>query len=405
MRRGEVLNTRLLYLMAALTTLSQGSMELALPLNLHSVGVSLPLIGAAVAAMGAGQIVSRLPAGHWYRARQATGLNSIFLALFGLTTMGLAITASWPLQAALAGLHGAAFGLVTTFQLALLIDNRQREGSMASTMAWYTAAISIGYAGGSPLGAAAIEHLGFGAAFWISGAVAIGAAATGLLASPPSGHAQAEAASFGGVGGLLTALRALPPQIWLAALLVLYINFMSDSVSSFFPIYAIALGIPLGFVGLLRSLNSLVATAVRFGAAAIFRIAPPAAVNHVCIFVMAAATVVLSAMSAPVALVLAFLGLGASRGLIRVTSATSVADERATLGNRVGLASGVYNSGLDAGTMLAPYVTGLLASVAGIPSAFRTVGLGLPVLYYAIWVLVRSRRPAAASTDTFSAPR
>lgn len=406
MRRGESLNTRLLYAMAALTTLSQGSMELAFPLNLHRLGVSLPFVGAAVAAMGAGQIVTRLPAGHWYRARHAIWLNSIFLAAFGLTTIGLAMTPLWALQASLAGLHGVAFGLVTTFQLAMLIDNRQRDGSMASTMAWYTAAISIGYAAGSPVGAAAIGRLGYAGAFWTSGAVALGAAALGLLAIAPRGHAPAEAAPPGGVRGLLPAVRGLPAPIWLATLLVLYINFISDSVSSFFPIYAIAIGVSLGFVALLRSLNSIIATAVRFTAAAIFRVAPPGTVNHVCIAVMAAATVGLSVTTAPAALVVAFLGLGASRGLIRVTSATVVADQRTRLGNRVGLASGVYNSGLDAGTMLAPPVTGLLAGAIGIPGAFRTVGLALPLLYYAIWLLVRSRRrPEPASTETVSAPR
>jgi hypothetical protein len=120
---------------------------------------------------------------------------------------------------------------------------------------------------------------------------------------------------------------------------------------------------------------------------------------------MAAATLGLSLVTGRLPLLAIFIALGACRGLIRVTSATFVADERAHLGMRVGLASAVYNAGLDAGTMLAPPITGLLAGAAGIPGAFRAVGLGLPLLYYGAWLLARvRRRPEAVATETVSAP-
>lgn len=393
--RGERWNTRLLYLLAGLTTTSQGALELTFPLNLHHLGFALPVVGATVAALGFGQIVSRLPGGHWYRAARAPRLNAVFLAAHGLTTIGLALTPLLALQATLYGLHGAAFGLVTTFQLALLIDSRRRDGSMAGTMAWYTAAISLGYAVGAPLGAAAIQRLGYHGAFEVSGAIALAAALLGLLVvAPAAGAAQPAAPSVRG----LRSLGSLPATIWLAALLAVYINFLSDSVGSFFPIYAVGAGVALGFVGLLRSVNSLVATGVRFGAAAIFRFASADVVNHVCVIAMAVAVVGLSAVLNPLPLLICFVLLGLSRGLIRVTSATFVADERARLGDRVGMASAVYNAGLDAGSMLAPPVTGLLAGLAGIPNAFRVVGLGLPALYYIVWLMSRFGPRIDAST-------
>jgi len=405
-RRGDRWNTRLLYVLAALTTISQGSMELTFPLNLHRLGFPLPLVGTTVAAMGLGQILSRLPGGHWYQPRRAPGLNSAFLVLHGLTTIGLSATPLLALQAGLGGLHGAAFGLVTTFQFAMLIDSRQREGSMAGTIAWYTAAISLGYAVGAPLGAAAIQRLGYAGAFWTSGGVAVLAAALSLLVvRPPARSESAGTAAIPGLRALLPALGGLPTAIWLAALLAFYINFMTDAIGSFFPIYAVAIGVPLGIVGLLRSTNSLVATGIRFGAAAIFRFVRPDRVNHVCVVAMAAATLGLSLVTGRLPLLAIFIALGACRGLIRVTSATFVADERAHLGMRVGLASAVYNAGLDAGTMLAPPITGLLAGTAGIPGAFRAVGLGLPLLYYGAWLLARvRRRPEPLATETVSAP-
>lgn len=399
--RGERWNARLLYVLAALTTTSQGAMELTFPLNLHHLGFALALVGTTVASMGAGQILSRLPGGHWYRASSAPGLNSVFLCAHGLSTIAMALTPLLLLQAALGALHGAAFGLVTTFQLAMLIDSRRREGSMAGTMAWYTAAISLGYAVGAPLGATAIQRLGYHGAFAVSGAIAIGAGALSLLLVPLA--VTGRPAPRVGVSGLRS-LAGLPASVWLAALLAVYINFLSDSIGSFFPIYAVGAGIALGFVGVLRSANSLVATGVRFGAAAIFRFASADAVNHACVIAMALAVVGLSGLTSPLLLLICFVLLGLSRGLIRVTSATLVADERARLGDRVGMASAVYNAGLDAGTMLAPPITGVLAGLAGIPNAFRIVGLGLPLLYYAIWLVTRKGGQKPAFPDHGSGP-
>lgn len=381
------------YVLAGLTTVGQGSMELTFPLNLHHLKSSLPLIGTAVAFIGVGQLLSRLPGGHWYRPDSARWLNSAFLASHGLTTIGLALSPLWAVQASLAGLHGIAFGLVTTFQLAMLIDTRQRTGSRAGTIAWYTAAISIGYAAGSPLGAAAIDRFGYGGAFWISGAVSLIAAALSLLATPPHHHADiARPAVKGGWRGLVGGLARLPASIWLAALLALYLNFITDSVASFFPIYAVAIGISLGLVGLLRALNSLVGAGIRILAAAIFRVFHPEPTNHACVIGMAGAAFAISLVTGPIPLIAAFFILGASRGLIRVTSATFVADERSRLGRDLGLASGVYNAGLDAGAMIAPPVTGLIAATAGIPASFRVVSVALPLLYYIAWLLVQTRQ-------------
>jgi MFS family permease len=391
-RRGERWNTGLLYLLAGLTTVGQGSMELAFPLNLHHLGSALPLVGLGVAVMGAGQILSRLPGGHWYRSESAPLLNAACLAAHGLTTIALALTPLWILQAFFVALHGAAFGLVTTFQLAMLIDSRRREGSMAATIAWYTAAISLGYAVGSPLGAAAIERLGYAGAFWVSGGVTLVAAALSLAAVAPSGQSnEAAEPPLPGWRGLPHALVALPVSIWVAALLALYLNFLTDSVASFFPIYAVGIGISLAFVGVLRGLNSLVGAAVRLLAAGMFRVVRPEPANHASVLAMAAAVLALSLFASPIALVIAFVLLGASRGIVRITSATLVADERARLGRSVGLASAVYNSGLDAGVMLAPPLTGLISGVAGIPTAFRVVAVGLPLVYYVALSWARAR--------------
>lgn len=378
----------LVYLLALLTTTAQGALELVFPLNLHRLGSPLPLVGLAVAMAGLGQLLSRLPGGGAYTLARARALNFGGQLLAGLSAMGLAAGGAWALQAALATVHGFAFGLVTTFLLATVIDARQGGRAMAATIAWYTAAISTGYALGAPLGAWCILALGHPAAFLVSGGVSLAAGALSLR--------LARAAAPGTATGpalprppALKALLTLPAGVWLATLLGVYINFVNDAQGAFFPIYAVGAGISVAVVGGLKSAQSLSATGIRFLAAGIFRFARPGLVNHVCVVTLALAVAGLTLTRDVRLLLVVFIAWGVSRGLLRVTSAVLVAEEKARPGAHVGLASGVYNAGLDLGSMLAPPVTGALAAGIGIRAGFQVIAVVLPLLYYALFFGVR----------------
>ena len=100
----------------------------------------------------------------------------------GITSIGLGFSDLWVGQAGLGAVHGLAFGLANTVQLALLFEVRPRDRSAAPVMAWYAASMSLGYGLGAPLGANIIEWLGTGPAFVVSGLVGLtGAAVNGLL--------------------------------------------------------------------------------------------------------------------------------------------------------------------------------------------------------------------------------
>ena len=383
-------------------------MELIFPLNLDRLGHPLPLVGTTIALMGFGSLASRIPGGAWYRLSRARLLCVISLALMGLSTVGLGIGEVWGVQACLGAVHGFAFGLATTFLLALLIEVRPQDESAAPTMAWYTAAISLGYALGAPLAGQTIERFGYAGAFLISGLVGFAGAALSLAmrpmneVAPTVGQARQPAAVLPSHGW--RSLARLPAGIWLATMLVFYINFVSDANGAFFPIYAVGAGISVGTVGFLKSLHSVVGTCLRFAAVGLFRLVDAGLVNHLSVVAMALATIALSILTHEVALAVVFVVLGACRGLIRVTSATMVAEERKRPGVDVGMASGVYNAGLDAGTMLGPPVAGALAGIMDIPRMFRVVALVLPALYYVVWLAQRARasRPAIVGTRVAS---
>jgi MFS family permease len=242
-----------------------------------------------------------------------------------------------------------------------------------------------------------IERFGYDGAFLTAGLVALaGAALTLALRRLPAEERPTHPARQRPAGRLairLEWLSALPAGVWLATLLGFYINFVLDTYLTFFPIYAVSIGISLGAVGFLKSIHSLAATGIRFAAAGLFHFMQAGVVNHVCVVVLALATVALSVITNEIALAVVFAVLGTSRGLLRVTSATMVADEYKRSRASVGQASGVYNAGLDAGTMLGPPVAGALAGALDIPTTFRLVAVVLPVLYYVAWFAQRAYAP------------
>ena len=384
----------------ALTTTSQGALELAYPLRQHELGDPLNLVGVAFGLLSVGSLLSRLPAGAWYRPALAGRQIAASLVVFGLTAGALGYTDIWLAQAALAVIHGFAFGLVTTFLLAVLVDAQPRTANAAPSIAWFTAAITTGYGVGSLLGAQTIEIVSVQAGFVFSAITGLLAVVLALQMPSPERHERGEAQAAGG----LRAIARLPATVWLACLVGFYLNFAQDAYDSFFPIYAVGVGIAVGTIGVFRSVSAVASASIRFAAAPALRAWSPGVLTHAGILVIAAAGVTLSLTTHEWLLGGAFVLFALMRALLRVTSATAVADERQRSGGSVGMASAVYNAGLDAGAILGPPAAGVLAGVFDIPTSFRVVALGLPVVYYVIWTFVNQPRRRSAPLGTGLAP-
>ena len=395
-------NVLLLFVLSTFSTTSNGSMTFVLPLNLDHLGHPLPLVGTIVALIGLGSLLSRVSGGAWYRLGRARWQTAASFALMGCSTIALGLNDSVPFQAFFAGLHGFSFGLATTFLLALLIDIRPPEDNAATTMSWYTAAIAAGYTLSAVLGAQSIEWLGYSPAFFTSGLVALAAAvltlALRLPREAPSPAALDPRIPPPPVGRLRTVL-SLPGGVWLGTLLVFYLTFIADTYQTFYPIYAVGIGVSVGTIGLLKVVHSIASTGVRFAGAGLFRIVTVAVVNHTMTIVMALALISLTVATNDTILLVLFGILGACRGLLRVTSATMVAEERSRPGVSAGLVSGVYNAGADLADLFSPPLVGALAAALTIPTTFTVVGIALPATYYAVWFAVRvGRRRARVQT-------
>jgi len=367
----------MLAIATAITT-TKGTVEIVFPPYLASYGQSLSVIGILTSLLAVAQLSSRVPVGLAYKAERAGRQFAAALVLFGLTCAGYAFAKGDPIAVtALTLVHGFAFGSVGTLGLALVIDLTEGRSAGVS-MAWYTAAISLGYAFGSIIGGWLGDAIGLGPAM---GAIAVlpVIAAGAVLAVPTVRGAPIEPDRGTGWRGLIHAGSKLDGRVWLAVVTVVFINLIWDSLDTFFVIFAPTVGITLATVGLLRALKSSAGLAIRLGGALLLRFADYRRVTLLAVLAVTAMMVVLPLSNAIVALVPIFIVLGFGRGIIRATSAATIAELRAE-GRDVGLASGVYNAGLDLGSIVGPTLGGVIASAVGIPQMFQLialVGLGI----------------------------
>ena len=379
-------------------------MEITYPPYLAGYGYTLTLIGFLTSLIAVLQLVSRLPVGVAYRADRVKRQFALALVAFSISTSGFAFAAGEPLAiAALSVVHGFAFGSLGTLGLALAIDvsGGRRAGV---SMAWYTAANSTGYATGALIGGSLADTIGIPVTLGLIGLLPLAAAAV-VLALPPVEAAPVPADRGSGIRGLFSAGARMDSRVWLAFVIVLYLNVLMDSVDTFFPVFAPAIGISLAIVGVLRAVKSGAAIFIRSTGVVLLRAVDYRRVTLVAVLAAAAATAALPLSASLAVLLPSFVVLGLARGVLRATSAATIAELRND-GRDIGLGSGIYNSGLDLGTIVGPALGGVIADVVGIPAMFQIMAFVSLLAWLAVAVSNPITRRAAGLTKrhTFGSP-
>ncbi|MFQ5611548.1 MAG: MFS transporter, partial [Anaerolineae bacterium] len=396
----------LVYLVIFLITMSKGTINVIFPPFLEARAYIISQIGLLSSLFAVFQLAARLPAGVLYTPQRARLILSGGLLVLGTTALGFTAFEPVALLAAMIVLNGFAFGVITTVALALSIDAKPADYPSGAMMGWYTSAIAAGYAVGQPVGGFLADRYGFFAAF--GGTAVFSLLAILIISSLPglgqtASQAGTEPARRRGSRsrwGLRFDPRQIPSGVLLATLIVFFVNLMFRSLHTFFPLYALAVGLSLTQIGFLRSMLSLSAAAVRPFSGKLFQVIPYRRVTHLAMAAGAGAVVLSPAMTGSMALlVVLFVLMGLSRGLARVTSATMLAESSdRTEGHWVGVWSGVYNAGLDLGSIAGPAFGGYLASLLGIPRMLTVVPALALGTYAVVSLTARRKRLKAAAT-------
>lgn len=340
-------------------------------------------IGSTMALFGIFSLISRLPSGALYSYRRSRILINIGIVLLAISTLALPLFSGFWL-ASTAAFRGLTYGMVTTWMLALLMDaNRGR--SVAGMAGTYSAFIAAGYLVGNFAGGFLVDHLGYFPAFMIMGTSSFFALLPFQFMeykdmTQPS-QIERSRRSW---RESLAVLRGLNTNVYLGALLGLYINFTHGVLNAFFPIYALGAGMSMTAVGVTASVKSVASLGVRLLSPLLVRESSYRQINNLLVLVTFGVLFFIPFfVSMPVFMVL-FAISGLARGLVRVTSMVYTMEEGKGNGASKGLASGIYNAGLDSGQFLGPLVSGFVAQQLGIPAMFKLLAIVLVVVFLVI---------------------
>jgi MFS family permease len=369
----------------ALLNGSEGMITLLVPPYMDGLGFAPTAVGLLVSAYGVACLASRLPAGALYRGERAKTLLCSSLVAVALISMVYPLaTEAWSLLLVRA-LHGLAYGLATTINLALFIDSLPPTAARHHAMGYFMGALGGGFTLGQALGGFAADWYGYGWAFLI-------AALPPLLGLPLVDPAPASTprpatrpSPSGGASGLRRGLRALgSPGIASIALLGFFLTFFLQVSSTFMPLFALAIGLGLSEIGLLRSAHSVCNSITRPFSGGFIKRVGHSRIGAGTLAFNAVALTLLPSMTTVWSLGLLMIAIGLVRGIAMVANTVSLAADVDESQVSRGLATGIYYASRDLGGIAGPVVGGLTAGFVGIDDMFRIV----PPLGLAAYVVV-----------------
>jgi len=363
-----------------LVTTTEGCIRLLFPPFFSSLGFHSSTIGYMFSLLAIATLTSRLPGGLWYALKRRRLLLNLTVFLLAGTACFLALPLSMTAVIITLAGHGICFGIVTTLLLAFCIDNIDNKQSPVGAMALYTAFIAGGYATGNMVAGLFASYLGISATFWVAGIFTYCALILLLTVRWPGIKFSKEYSNISDnskndflllrIWNSVKMAAGLPLGVYVAFVLVFYINFVNQLVDVYFPLLAMQAGLTLSVIGILQGFKAWCATLIRFGSGFVLhKISYPLANNYSLMALAVAASLLAKSLWLPV-LIGIFITMGLGRGVIRVTSAIFLAECHFDSSRQKGVASGVYNAGLDLGDILGPVVAGATISFWGLTGVF-----------------------------------
>ena len=404
-------NLLLIYLVVVGTYTAEGFINVVFTPYLQQQGVGLAEMGAIVAALSLASLFSRLPAGFLYRPRTASLSIAIASAAVAAVTFAYPRTDSEPLLTALRLLHGFAFGVTTTLNLAQFFDTRPPSFERGRAMGLFAASLAFGNMIGNFVGGWWADTFGFEAAFTTAAIFPLVAAPINLQVrhEPAAARPQAKSTKTSSLHLALGSLRN--PGIMLAALLLFCVNTLNQMFNPFINLYLLGIGVSLTVIGLIKGVSSLSSVFTRVFAGELGRWWSYDTISRVGLTASAVAILAVPTTTLLVLLAPLIVAVNVLRAILTVTGGVSVIDATDATAEQRGVASGLFNMGKDLGAVAGPFLGGLIAAQVGVGPMMQMVAVATLLLFWGSTALVepRLRRAravrAAASPESAAAPR
>ena len=331
-----------------------------LSIHARSLGGTLPMIGLIVASYAFGQIIFRIPIGIYADkfGRKPFVVASLVLSSLGGIWLGLSPD-PWSLFAARTITGIAAAGWVA---ISVMYASFFREDNSTKTMAKVMSINSLSVLGATSVGGLMADFLGTSSTFFTAGILAaIGAIIIALISEPEYGKGN-----HGFKKSLSTITSPLLIKVSLVAITLQFVTF--GVTFGFLPIFAENLGASKSELGFITTAGLI--------SAFIFTVICPWITKRIGLknsLYVASIFSIIALISIPFVgshyLLIPIQGLnGAGRGLMN-TALISLAIRAASPDLRA-TAMGTYQAIYALGMMLGPLISGIIASIYGIPLVF-----------------------------------
>jgi MFS family permease len=393
--------------------LNEASFRILVPPYLHEIGFGLGLIGFLVALYGVAAMASRLPVGLLYRREQAR-----FVAAGALATMGglsfVYIVVTEPLAvAALRIAHGLVMGTAGTLHLALFLEARPPGVDRGRATALYAATTTVAYLIGNFGAGALADFFGYDVAFAMSGiSVLVAAAMTLLIRFPMTARTNVpEVASTTAPSeapqprpGSPPAPASVPGRRTTAAVLLrnrgirdtclgsLVTNVLVDMTWNFVPLWGVSVGHSLTTVGAVRSAGNISGLFARALAGEVGRLTGWGVMSAGSIVILGLIIILLPTSPEIAFLFVIVSGVATIRGMQSVANNVILMEETDANPQLRGMGSAVISMSRDIGSILGPFIGGLVAATYGLDNMFRLVPIPLVLLYIPILLSEITRR-------------
>lgn len=383
-------------------TSGDGLNSILMPLLLDDAGYSAAAIGPIVSILSVASLASRFPVGAVYRPSRARWLLIFSLLTAAACSLLYPPSAGSPtVLAALRVVHGIAFGVATTVNLAYFIDALPPGSSRPWAMGFYGGGMAAGYTIGNLSGGLAADWLGYGGAFacgalfWVGGLAQVltRQSAVHMLEQASGDAAAPSKRSAHSFGAILRALR--DPAVVDVSMLAFQLNAILMIGGTFFPLVGREAGLALSEIGFVRSVHSLVNAVARPLSSPFIERAGAGRVSFASFALQAGAIALIPAVAfgGLAAYTLLFAVVGAGRAIGFTANAIALAEDIPESRLSRGLSSSLYSAARDVGNIAGPLIGSALVSQVGLSAMFLTAPALLLALQLSVTTAVRRTAP------------
>lgn len=381
-----------LYVVTFLYAIAQAlGIPLVPPFLKLEYAASVAFVGIVMGIYGFMQIVLRLPMGDMAdrRGRKPSLLLSFACTFVAGIFLVFAQNAWWVIPGvAFFGLAGGIFWVAAN---SYLFDRVPKE-QLARVTTDYSVAVGLAFLVGPPVGHLLADVLGFRVAFIAFLATSV----VGFLLALTLPEARVEPRPRNATSPYVRAWGLLKhPALVMSAAGTLLYSMLFNTMTAFFELHVLAVGIGVTVAGLLLGGRQLSALVIRIGLPRMLDRFGPTRVLFFGVVVSAFATMLIPLATSVWALSGVIAIAGAATGMM-IPANLMLVHEGAPPGER-GLANGIYGTMLGLGGTIAPPLFGAAGDAFGLAWAFWTAGIAALLLTLAVVPLHRRVRADRAA--------